>query len=43
MGEWLQSLIDPAIKELSAHPEQELENINLARSAWAAQPGTGPV
>jgi ribosome-associated translation inhibitor RaiA len=43
LGEWLQSLIDPAIKELSAHPDQELENINLARSAWAAQPGTGPV
>jgi ribosome-associated translation inhibitor RaiA len=38
-GEWLQGLIDPAIKELLAHPDEELENINLARSARAAEQG----
>jgi ribosome-associated translation inhibitor RaiA len=43
LGDWLEGLIDPAIKELAAHPEQELENINLARSAWAARQRTGPV
>jgi hypothetical protein len=36
-GDWLEHLIDPAIKEMIAHPEQELENINLARSALGAR------
>jgi ribosome-associated translation inhibitor RaiA len=43
LGDWLVGLIDPAIKEVAAHPEKELENINLARSAWAAHQRTGPV
>lgn len=32
-GEWLQSLIDPAVKAIKQHPDEELENINLVRSA----------
>jgi hypothetical protein len=32
-GDWLERLIDPAVKEMIAHPDEELENINLARSA----------
>jgi hypothetical protein len=36
LGDWLEGLIDPAIRELVAHPDKELENINLARAARAA-------
>jgi ribosome-associated translation inhibitor RaiA len=36
LGDWLEGLIDPAIKELAAHPDEELENIHLARAARAA-------
>jgi hypothetical protein len=43
LGQWLDGLIDPALKEVAAHPDKELENINLARSAWAAKQRTGPV
>jgi ribosome-associated translation inhibitor RaiA len=43
LGAWLDSLIDPALKELTAHRDQELENINLARSAWTAGQRPGPV
>jgi len=39
MGEWLEGLIDQAVKTLQASPEEELENINLARSAVAATHG----
>jgi hypothetical protein len=42
LGDWLEGLIDPAIKELAAHPDEELENINLARAARAAE-GRGRV
>jgi ribosome-associated translation inhibitor RaiA len=42
-GDWLESLIDPAVKAIQAHPDQELENINLARSARAAEAGPGAV
>jgi ribosome-associated translation inhibitor RaiA len=38
-GDWLAHLIDPAIKALAAHTDEELENINLARSARAAEQG----
>jgi len=38
-GDWLERLIDPAVKELMAHPDEELENINLARTARAAEQG----
>jgi hypothetical protein len=41
-GVWLEGLIDPSLKELAAHPEQELENINLARSALSAGDGKPP-
>jgi ribosome-associated translation inhibitor RaiA len=33
LGDWLDSLIDPAVRALQLHPEEELENINLVRSA----------
>jgi ribosome-associated translation inhibitor RaiA len=36
--EWLESLIDPAIRAIEHDPEGELENINMARAAS----GTGP-
>ncbi len=42
-GEWLEGLIDPAVKELLAHPDEELENIALARTARAAEDGAGAV
>jgi ribosome-associated translation inhibitor RaiA len=42
-GDWLESLIDPAVKELRRHPDEELENINLARSAVDAEKGPGLV
>ena len=42
-GEWLETLIDPAVRELLAHPDQELENINLARTARAAEDGAEAV
>jgi ribosome-associated translation inhibitor RaiA len=38
-GTWLENQIDPAIKALQSHPEEELENINLARSSRAAEQG----
>jgi len=38
-GDWLEGLIDPAVRELHKHGDQELENINLARSARAAEQG----
>lgn len=39
LGEWLESLIDPAIKDLLRHPDEELENIRLARTAEEAEWG----
>jgi ribosome-associated translation inhibitor RaiA len=38
-GEWLEGLINPAVKELLQHRDRELENINLARSAVEAEGG----
>lgn len=32
-GEWLEGLIDPAVKAFEHHPDEELENVNMARSA----------
>ena len=40
-GEWLEGLIDPAVRELLAHPDQELENIALARAARGPERGRG--
>jgi len=36
LGEWLTSLIDPAVKALMTRTTEELENINLTRSAAEA-------
>ncbi len=43
LGDWLESLIDPAVREIQAHPDAELENINLARTARVAEAGPGAV
>jgi ribosome-associated translation inhibitor RaiA len=37
LGVWLENLIDPAIKALQSHRDEELENINLARTAMTAE------
>ena len=42
-GDWLEERIDPAVKELLAHPDRELENIDLARTARAAENGAEAV
>jgi ribosome-associated translation inhibitor RaiA len=36
-GDWLDSLIDPAIRALRLHRDEELENIRLVRTAREAQ------
>jgi len=40
LGDWLGNLLDPAVRALAAHPDEELENINMARAACAA--GSAP-
>lgn len=42
-GDWLDGLIDPAVKRLRDHRDAELETINLARSAVEAEGGPGLV
>jgi ribosome-associated translation inhibitor RaiA len=42
-GDWLEALIDPAIKALRIQPDEELENVNRARSAVEAEQGRGAV
>jgi ribosome-associated translation inhibitor RaiA len=42
-GDWLEALIDPAVRALQAKPAQELENIDLTRSAVEAEKGPGVV
>jgi ribosome-associated translation inhibitor RaiA len=42
LGDWLERLIDPALKDLQRHPDELLENVNLARSAAEAQRGRRP-
>lgn len=39
LGDWLVNLIDPSIKVLTAHPDEELENVRLAR-AYSELPET---
>jgi len=39
ISQWLESLIDPAVKTLQTKGDEELENINMARSAVAAEQG----
>jgi len=38
-GDWLASFLDPVIKALQHNADEELENINLVRSARAAENG----
>jgi ribosome-associated translation inhibitor RaiA len=42
-GDWLEGLIDPAVKQLLAHPDEELENVNMARTSRAAHAGPDAV
>jgi ribosome-associated translation inhibitor RaiA len=35
-GEWLETLLDPTVRAIAEHPDEELENINMARSACEA-------
>ena len=35
-GDWLESLIDPSVRELLRHPDEELENVNMARASREA-------
>lgn len=42
LGEWLVNLIDPAVKDLMTRTAEELENINLTRSALNATQPIGP-
>jgi hypothetical protein len=39
LGDWLEGLIDPAVKDLQQHPDEELENVRLARTAEEAELG----
>jgi len=39
-GDWLVNLIDPTLRALAAHPDEELQNISMARSASVAGPAT---
>jgi hypothetical protein len=38
-GQWLEDLIDPAIKALADHTAEEQENISLARTWHEAEQG----
>ena len=38
LGEWLDTLIDPSVKALLDHPDEEKENINFARTMTEAAP-----
>lgn len=37
-GEWLEGLIDPVVRAFEHHPDRELENVNMVRSACEATP-----
>ncbi len=37
LGDWLEGLIDPTVRAIAHHPDEELENINMARSACEAE------
>lgn len=39
LSEWLDSLIDPSLKELLRHPDEERENVSLARTMREAPLG----
>jgi ribosome-associated translation inhibitor RaiA len=42
-GEWLGRFIDKAIREIAAHPDREIENVQMARLARETQTGPGAV
>jgi len=42
-GTWLENLIDPAIKSLERNPDEELENVNMARTMRDAPEGKEPL
>jgi ribosome-associated translation inhibitor RaiA len=42
-GDWLGRYIDEAIRAIAAHPDREMENVNMARLAREAQTGPGSV
>jgi ribosome-associated translation inhibitor RaiA len=42
-GDWLETQLDPTIKALLTHPDEELERLNLLRAAVAAECGPGAV
>ncbi len=37
-GDWLNGLIDPAVKEMLRHPDEVLENVSLARTLQGVAP-----
>jgi hypothetical protein len=39
IGEWLENLIDPSVRVLLEHPDEEMENISFARSWWTEESG----
>jgi len=41
-GQWLEGLLDGVIRDIEHHPDEELENINMARAACAAGPTPNP-
>jgi len=43
MGEWLEGLIDPAVRTIQAKGEEELEQVRMAQSAVEAQRGPNAV
>jgi len=42
-GQWLEGLIDPEVREFERHPDEELQNVSMARSACETDttPGQG--
>jgi len=42
MGRWIESLIDPSIRALIEHPDEELENIEMVRSLEETEEGERP-
>jgi ribosome-associated translation inhibitor RaiA len=42
-GDWLETLLDPTIKALLRHQDEELEHLNLLRAAVQAEAGPGAV
>lgn len=43
LGDWLGRYIDAAVKAMAAHPDEEMENVNMVRLARAAANGPGSI